>query len=184
MSILCHVNIHSEWGAGDYSPSLAGSDGCSAVLYNLIFLPGAEPDLASKEWVWTVSGLWLHSVQRHRFTLRASACARTNSSCETAGRAKIYFTVCDCVWMKCHENKCVCSLSSAVCEPSCGLYGTCVEPNKCQCKEGWHGRHCNKSKWETNSESCIWGVTHPVLYRNDSLKCLSSIINDTTLLFL
>uniref|UniRef100_A0A8C3MNJ5 Wnt inhibitory factor 1 n=1 Tax=Geospiza parvula TaxID=87175 RepID=A0A8C3MNJ5_GEOPR len=57
MSILCHVNIHSEWGAGDYSPSLAGSDGCSALLYNPILLPGAEPDLASKEWVWTVSGL-------------------------------------------------------------------------------------------------------------------------------
>lgn len=46
---------------------------------------------------------------------------------------------------------------TAVCEPGCGPYGTCTEPNKCQCKEGWHGRHCNKSKWETNPESPCQG---------------------------
>lgn len=34
----------------------------------------------------------------------------------------------------------------AVCEPDCGEYGICYEPNKCLCQEGWHGRHCNKSE--------------------------------------
>lgn len=38
-------------------------------------------------------------------------------------------------------------LIAAVCEPGCGSYGICIEPNTCQCREGWHGRHCNKSKW-------------------------------------
>ncbi|OXB75730.1 UNVERIFIED_CONTAM: hypothetical protein H355_012654 [Colinus virginianus] len=41
------------------------------------------------------------------------------------------------------SNAHACSVA-AVCEPGCGLYGTCAEPNKCHCKEGWHGRHCNK----------------------------------------
>ena len=51
---------------------------------------------------------------------------------------------CECV------RACVC-VCAAVCEPSCGAHGTCAEPNRCQCKEGWHGRHCNKSEQETQS---------------------------------
>ncbi len=43
--------------------------------------------------------------------------------------------------------ECVCVyVCAAVCEPSCGAHGTCVEPNRCQCRDGWNGRHCNKSK--------------------------------------
>lgn len=43
------------------------------------------------------------------------------------------------------ESVCV-YVCAAVCEPSCGAHGTCVEPNRCQCRDGWNGRHCNKSK--------------------------------------
>lgn len=36
------------WGAGDYFNSPTGSGGWLALLYNLIFLPEAEPDPAGE----------------------------------------------------------------------------------------------------------------------------------------
>lgn len=155
------------WGILSFSCWFCG---CSALLYNLILLPEAETDLAGKEM----------SVDGFRALPALSA------------KAQVYFespSLCQdqpIMWNS-RESKCVpvsgwnvkgpgvcVHFFTAVCEPSCGLYGTCVEPNKCQCKEGWHGRHCNKSKWETNPESHIQGVTHPMLCRNDCLKSLSS----------
>lgn len=49
--------------------------------------------LQVKRWVWTVSGLWLHSVQKHRFSLRAPAYARTNPSSEAAGKANVWLSL-------------------------------------------------------------------------------------------
>ena len=34
----------------------------------------------------------------------------------------------------------------AICDHSCEHEGTCVGPNKCECREGWTGQFCQTGK--------------------------------------
>lgn len=70
-----------------------------------------------------------------KFPLWLQACWRAQDTFLRLNTASLCMAECVCVY--------VCA---AVCEPSCGAHGTCVEPNRCQCRDGWNGRHCNKSK--------------------------------------
>ncbi|ESO98140.1 hypothetical protein LOTGIDRAFT_52132, partial [Lottia gigantea] len=35
--------------------------------------------------------------------------------------------------------------TTSICEPSCGRYRTCYEPNKCKCPDGYAGHRCHKA---------------------------------------
>lgn len=94
MSIVCHVKIQWEhfvsWVLGTtllLPLVLVDAQLCCTTWFSCQRL---SQTLQVKSWVWSVPGLWLHTVQRHRFTLRAPACVRTNPSRETAGKASVW----------------------------------------------------------------------------------------------
>lgn len=155
---------HCERDSRSYPPSPTGSDGLSAPLLSHL--------LSVRDWArpcrWRGGELFWGSAH--------TQCKRTDllwepqpvlgpTHCEEQQGKQMCNSVSG--WNVKRPGICAYFLT-AVCEPGCGLYGTCAEPNKCQCKEGWHGRHCNKSKWETNPRSPYQGP-----YTSDAVqKCL------------